>query len=185
MRALNIPNRTHVLWTALLVSALFFTGQLAGSETVVRTNAAPVRIGVYDSRALAYAWFWSKEHQADLDLQRQADDAAHKSKDLPLVNKLDKAFAEQQESIHRQVFAGATPTEALAVIQKRLPELQRQTGASGFVSRWDAAALKANKSAEQVDVTDALVREFNLDAKQLEVVRQIQSKPLVNVDRAD
>jgi hypothetical protein len=164
---------------------LISISRLSAGEVVAPTNAGPVRIGVYDSRAIAYAWFWSKEHQADLNRQRQAIEAARTVKDTNLVARLNQAFSEQQKGIHRQVFSGEPPTEALAAIQKRLPDLQRQAGVAAVVSRWDVATLKAYKSAEQVDVTETLVREFNPDAKQLEVIRQIQTKPLVGVDQVE
>jgi hypothetical protein len=177
--------RTRWLGNALLALSLVNGGWLAAGEAVVPTNAPSVRIGVYDSRAVAYAWFWSKEHQTDLERQRQAIKAAHDAKDTSLARKLDKALVEQQQSIHQQVFSGAPPTEALAVIQIRLPELLRQAGVSVLVSQWDAPALGAYKSAVQVDVTELLTREFNPDEKRLEVIRQIRSKPLVAVDRID
>jgi len=168
----------HICWLCrtLLAASLLAAGKAPASESANPTNAAPDRIGVYDSRAIAYAVFWGEDFQRQLREQNQAAKAARDRGDTELFQKLDKALAEQQQKIHQQVFSTAPATEALRVLQGRLPEIQKQAGVSRLISKWNTPELKQYPSAEHVDVTDALLSEFKLTDKHLKVIEAIRSK---------
>jgi len=148
----------------------------AGLEAADQTNAAPQRVGVYDSRAIAYACFWTTNYQNQLNEKAQAAKAARAAGDPALADRLENNLAHEQEKIHQQVFGTARPTDALAALESRLPKLEKQAGVSVLISKWDPR-LDQYKAAEQVDVTDLLVREFNPSEKQLKVIAGIRSKP--------
>jgi len=147
-------HRTLTLAAALAV--LFCTANLPAAET---NNLSP-RIGVYDSRAVAYAWFWSAKHQTWLKQQMQTARAAKAAGDTNRFQELDTMLSGHQAEMHREVFSTAPPGEALAEITDRLPAIQKAAGVTALVSKWDDPALKTYPDAEQVDVTDTLVREF-------------------------
>jgi len=164
---------TLTIATALVV-ALCATNVRAGE-----TNNAALRIGIYDSRAVAFAWFWSAAHQNQLNEQMRAARAAKAAGDTNRFNELGTALREQQDRIHREGFSTAPPTEALAELKVRLPEIQRAAGVSVLVSKWDEGSLRQFKGAQQVDVTDQLVREFNPTEKSLKTISELEkSKPL-------
>src|SRR6478672_9745213 len=125
-------NRTHWLYSVSMIILLMAARALSAGESNVSTDATPARIGVYDSRAVAYAWFWSKGHQTQLDQQRSAVKAAQSAGDTNSLTKLGKALGEEQHAIHQQVFGTAAAANAMDAIQKRLPGLQKQTGVSLF-----------------------------------------------------
>jgi hypothetical protein len=62
------------------------TGALADQGTVA--NSTPVRIGVYDSRAVAFAWFWSAPVQQQLQAQMVAARAAKQAGDTARFKEL-------------------------------------------------------------------------------------------------
>jgi hypothetical protein len=144
------------------------------------TNAAPVRVGIYDSRAVAYAWFWSAPVQQRLQEQMAAARAAKQAGDTARFKELDAALRQLQDEMHREVFSTAPADGALAAIKKRIPEIEKQAGVTVFVSKWDQPALKQYPDAEKVDVTGRLVREFiQPTGQQQKVISEMQrQKPL-------
>ena len=153
------------------------TVAMAGDGAV--THAAPVRIGIYDSRAVAFAWFGSGKHQKQLNELMQTARAARAAGDTNHFKQLGAELRQQQDEIHREGFSTAPPKEALAEIKERLPEIQKATGVSAILSKWDDAALKKYRDAEKVDMTDRLVREFNPTEKSLKTISELEkSAPL-------
>ncbi len=126
--------------------------------TVPATSAE--RVGVYDSRAVAYAHFWS----ADADRERRATIAAAKAAqaagDTAGFKQRSAAMAALQQHMHEEVFSTAPCTEALAALAPRLPGVLQELGVTRLVSKWDAKALRAVPAAARVEVTEELVRQF-------------------------
>jgi hypothetical protein len=148
-------------------------------------NASAQRIGVYDSRVVAYAHFWTAEQQQQLKEKADVAKAAKSAGDTAQFNKLSKEMSELQEKLHREVFSTAPAEEAMSALKSRLPEIQKQASVSALVSKWDKQTLATYKSAQQVDVTDLLVRDFKLDAKQLKTIDQIKKQKPVPLDKID
>ena len=144
------------------------------------TNAAPGRVGVYDSRVVAYAWFWSDAQQAKLKEKMALARAAKQAGDEAKLKEYSAALSAEQDQMHREVFSTAPADEALAVIKERLPEIEQAAGVANLVAKWDKPSLNHNKAAEKVDVTDQLVRVFLTPTdKQLKVIESIKkSDPL-------
>ena len=159
-----------------------FTSAWAGDTT----NAASPVIGVYDSRAVAYAHFGSEPHQKQLREKMAVARAAQKAGDAAKFKELSAALQAEQAEIHRQVFSTAPASEAMEIIRDRLPELQKQAGVSALVSKWDEAALQKYKNATRVDVTDKLVREFiQPDEKQLKMILSIEKSAPIPLKECD
>jgi hypothetical protein len=152
---------------------------------VAQTNNAAAKIGVYDSRALAYAHFCSPEYQQQLSNEVRTARLAKRNGDQAQFEKLSHALAEKQRVIHREGFSTAPATEALAFLQSRLPDIQKQAGVSALVSKWDTNTLKQYSSATQMDVTDLLVQQFQLTDKQLKTVTALQKHPPVSLEEID
>lgn len=171
--------KTQTLPASLLALALCGPALLATS-TPARSPAVPDRIGVYDSRAVAYAHFWQPAESSRRQTQIAALKAAQAAGDGPRVQQLSRALKEDQAHAHLQVFSTAPADEAIAELAPRLPALQRELGVNRFVSQWDQAALRRFKTAERVDVTERLVHEFiTPNARQQKVLDAMKTtKPL-------
>ncbi len=142
------------------------------------TNAT--RIGVYDSRAVAYAHFVSASYQSKLKERMAAARAAKQAGDTNKLNEDAAALRALQDTMDREVFSSAPAVEALAAMKERIPEIEKQAGVIALVSKWDEAALKQYPQAETVDVTDRLVHEFIQPTdKQAKVIASlIKNEPL-------
>jgi hypothetical protein len=150
------------------------------------TNTSQARIGVYDSRAVAYAHFWSASYQTKLNHLMASAKAAKQSGDTNSFGAKSEALRSAQENSHRQVFSTAPVDDALAAIKDRIPEIKKQAGVSVLVSKWDEKALKENSKAEQVDVTDQLVREFiQPTEKQLKVIESLRKAEPLPLEKCD
>jgi hypothetical protein len=143
-----------------------------------RSSAAD-RIGVYDSRIVAYAAFHTPEHQNALNATISALHAAKAAGNEAEIARLDKVLADEQTRSHRQVFSTDPIPDVLAQIQDRLPAIQKQAGAVALVSKWDKSALRQYRKANQIDVTDRLAAEFKPGEKQLKVIEELKrAKPV-------
>ena len=149
------------------------------------TKAAHERIGIYDSRPVAYAHFWSKEHQRELNEKAKAATDAKTAGQTARSEEISAGMKKEQERIHRQVFSTAPVDDVLSELKGRLPEIQKQAGVSKLVSKWDEAVLKQHRKAERVNVTDLLVQEFNPGEKQLKVIADLKTKKPVPLDKID
>lgn len=157
----------------------FIAALCAANLQAAETNTAPTRIGIYDSRAVAYAHFSTAEHMQQINKSKQAAQAARDAGQTNRFQELAAVLRQEQDEIHREVFSTAPATDAMAALKERLPEIQKEAGVSALISKWDDAVLKKYPDAEQVDVTDRLVREFKPTDKQLKVISEFeQSQPL-------
>jgi hypothetical protein len=181
--------RVHMKYKQLMVmaaiGALVVGSTMTRAEATDESNASAQRIGIYDSRVVAYAHFWTAEHQKQLKDKIEAGKAAKSAGDPAQFNKLSKELADEQEKIHREVFSIAPADEAMAALKARLPEIQKQASVSVLVSKWDNQTLGSYKSAQLVDVTDLLVREFKLEPKQIKTIEEIKKQKPVPLDKID
>ena len=161
---------TLVLSVLVTVVSMISVAALAADPA---PSTKPERIGVYDSRVLAYAHFWSEAQQRDLNkVFAEAKEAKAKG-DTNRLGELKAQMKQRQEKNHLQVFSTAPVEDVLATIKDQVQLVQAQTGVSRFLSKWDEVGLKSYKSAEKVDVTEQLLSAFKLDAKQLKVASEI------------
>jgi hypothetical protein len=171
-------NIKHGLFFSVLVAAvsLALARGLAADLTV---SAKPERVGVYDSRVLAYAHFWSEAEQREQNKMFAAAKEAKSKGDTNRLGELKAQMKQRQEKNHLQVFSTAPVDDVLATIKDRVELVQKEAGVSRLLSKWDEAGLKSYRSAERVDVTEQLLGAFKLDAKQLKVVSEIRkNEPL-------
>ena len=170
-----MKSKLQILLAIALVCGVFGIMILPAQET----NTLPARVGIYDSRAVAFAWFWNDAHQRQLRELTQQARAAQAAGDTNRFQTLAAGLRRQQDEIHREGFSTAPPLAALAEIKDRLPEIERQAGVTVLVSKWDTAALKQFPRAETVEVTGLLVREFKPAEKQLKSISELEkNKPL-------
>jgi len=177
---LNVIKIMKTMQPPCLIIATLLTVVLGAVPLGAEEIRAPGRrMGTYDSRVVAYAWFWSDTHQRQLKELVQSARIARAAGQTNHWQELDAALRRQQDDLHRQVFSTAPASDALAAIQERIPEIEKQAGVFVLVSQWDDQALRRYQDAGKVDVTDRLVQEFKPSEKQLKVIAGLKKqKPL-------
>ena len=147
-------------------------------------SAVPERIGVYDSRVIAYAHFWSDGHQRKLNELIKAAKEARAGGQVERFKELDAVLKKEQETSHLQVFSTAPVDDVLAGMADRVSMVQKEADVAMLVSKWDEPALKKHRGAKHVDVTDLLLREFKLDEKKMKVAQDIKKQKPLPLEKA-
>lgn len=179
--------RTFLLLSALSVVLVGSVGPGRAAEPSTKGLAADAkgRVGVYDSRAVAYAYFWTDAQQEKRKAAFAEAEAAKKKGDRKKLDELKAAMQEGQRQAHRRVFSTAPVDDVLQAIKDRLPEIRKQAGVSELASKWDEKKLKSYAASQQVDVTDLLVREFKPTEKHSKVIESIKKAKPISLEQAD
>ena len=148
---------------------------LAGCSPGAVASAAE-RVGVYDSRIVAYACFNTPENLAATRARVAEAKAAQARGDTARVRVLAEQIKGDQKRLHLQVFSTAPAPEALAQLGPHVEVVRREAGVTRLESKWDHDALRSVPVAERVDVTDALVRDLPLNEKQRQTMRELAAK---------
>ncbi len=165
-------------------SLLRSAGTLLALACAAHAADAAERVGVYDSRVLAYACFNSASHLTALRAQMAEGRAARARGDEARYRAIEAEVKAEQQRVHLQVFSTEPAPEALAALGTRVEAVQREAGVTRLVSKWDEAALRGVSAADRVDVTEALVRDLPLTEKQRQVAREIAAKPPLPLEKA-
>jgi len=139
-----------------------------------------VRVGTFDSRAIALAYARSAMFAAD---------RAPVMKDLK--DRYEKAKAEKNEEVikeleawpptyHKlqmlQCFSTASVADILEKVKDQLPKVAQEAGVDIIVSKWEIAY--SNSTSEIVDVTSHLVKLFNPDEQTLKFIEGLPKQPM-------
>jgi hypothetical protein len=156
-----------VLGLALLVSA----AAPVRTAVLADNDSTAVRIGTYDSRAIAIAYARSAHLAAvHTDLLQRRSEAAERG-DEALVREIEARGGALQLRLRLQGFSTAPVDDLLDAVRDRLPEVAREAGVAAILRSVDFH----EPAVEVVDVTDALVRLFDPDAGVLSVVAEVRS----------
>lgn len=137
------------------------------------------RVGVYDSRAVAFAHFWGEAQRQERDALVARARAAKSAGETARFTELTAQIKAEQDRSHLQVFSTAPADQAMAALALKLPAIQRELGVTRLVSKWDEAALAGVPEAARVDVTDRLAQEFKPDEKRRRTIEEMKKvKPL-------
>jgi hypothetical protein len=172
-------------WLALgLVCTLTGLGSVSGFAAQTAPGDGKPKVGVYDSRVLAYAQFWTAEHQQKLSALVKSAKEARDAGQTERFKELEAQIKAEQDRNHLQVFSTAPVDNVLAEIKDRVEAVKQEAGVALLVSKWDEAALKAHSRDQQVDVTDLLLRGFKLTEKQTKVVEDLRKQKPLPLEKA-
>jgi hypothetical protein len=174
----------------IIVSAacLSLCAASAPAQEPANSSGAKVRVGVYDSRAIAVAFGDSEAWQASTGKQlamRAEYNAAKAAGNQKRVAELEAQGKAQQTLVHKQGFSTAPVDDILKNIQDKLPEIAKAAGVSAIVSKWDKDALAKYQSAELVDITMPLVNAFHPTERQLKFAIDIQKQAPISLEEAE
>lgn len=149
------------------------------SNSQAQEVAKKIRVGVYDNRAIALAYFGS-EHNIFLKKRaehHEAQAAGDTTRDKELTAWVDRF----QRQIHFQGFCRVPVDDLLLVVKDKLAEVAKSAGVD-FIG-WYPDYVGAE--VETVDITDELVALFNPTEdklKQIESLKDVEPTALADVD---
>lgn len=171
------------LLACLLAVAVPVAGIAVTASRVVDPSTSrqgDVKIGTYDSRAIAIAWAASSHNPVAEKMKEY--EAAKKANDKAKVVELEAWGPAHQRLLHFQGFGDVPVGELLVPVEKEIEKLLRDKGLAAMTRHCDAVGDKV----EIVDVTDDLVQLFKPSGRTLEMVSQIRdSQPLSLLELAE
>ena len=143
--------------------------------------APALRIGTYDSRAIAIAFAHSdllREQQrglmAELEQARTANDGKR-------VAELQSRGRSLQHLLHQQGFSTGSVVNIMDRIKDAIPAVAKDAGVLIIVSKWEV--LYRHPSIEYVDVTMPLAMKFNPSQRGLKIIEELPKREPVPLDK--
>ena len=166
-------------WFGLSTAFLAFLTPMIAATAAPRSDLArapqPLRVGTFDSRAVAVAFARSSAFASELREVRTEHEKAKSSGDTKRAEEIDAAMRARQEWLHRQAFGSAPIDDILAKVRGELPRIAREAGVELLVSIWSLAYREPE--AQGGDVTDRLVALFDPDETTRAILRDLRVKP--------
>jgi hypothetical protein len=156
--------------TSIVLAAILATAGLPAFAQ----SAPPLRIGVFDSRAVALAYRNSDEFKNSIARMYADLQAAKAAKDENRVKELEQELPWEQVRAHQQVFSTGPVGEIVAKVKDQLPAIAAQAGVSLIVSKWEVQFH--NPKVELVDVTAPLAMLFHPSAQVLQWMNEMKAK---------
>ncbi len=184
--------RTTAIAFGSLVCALCLFGIAAqADEPAAKSGVGKVRVGTYDSRAMAAAYTFSPAYNASEEPKKAAEFNAELQKakgDEKRTAEVNAKYADLVKANvlrHKQMYSTAPVDDLLVHIKAQMPEIAKAAGVGPIVSKWDKAALAKYKGAEFVDVTMAMVQAFQPTEQMLKLAVDVQKKDPIPLEKAE
>jgi Skp family chaperone for outer membrane proteins len=151
------PGNRRTLILVLMVAVIL----VRGASSLRAEPPATLRIGTFDSRFVALAYYRSEPGmQAVRDLPAQMK-AAREAKDEEKIKELEAKGPALQNLMHQQVFGNLSIPNVLKTVSTSLPEIAQKAGVSLLVSKWEVQY--SAPGIEMVDLTAQIVDLFHVD----------------------
>ena len=164
-----------------IVSSAVALCVMAGAAAFGQSKENTLRIGVYDSRAVAVAYGNSAEFRKSLDAVTADHKKAKDAKDDKRVKEIETQMKAKQRRLHEQGFSTGSVASIMAKIKDSLPGVAKKAGVDVIVSKWEVNYQLPE--IKVVDVTDDLLALFHVSAKGLEWAKGITTKAPVPIEQ--
>jgi len=164
-----------------VASAAVALSLAAGATALAQPKEKALRVGVYDSRAIAVAWGNSAEFRKSIDSVTADYKKAKEAKDEKQVKEIEARMKLQQRRAHEQGFSTGSVAGIMAKVKDSLPAVAKKTGVDLIVSKWELNYQSPD--VKVVDVTDDLVALFHVSEKGLGWVKGIKSQPPMPIEQ--
>lgn len=163
---MKTPN-TFRKWLVILGVA----GCLTASA---QTQTNKLRVGVYDSRAIAVAWANSTEFADTMKPVEAEFRQAKAAKNDQRMKEIDEQMKSRQRRAHEQAFSTGSVAAIMDKVKDRLPDVARQADVQLIISKWELNHHAPG--VELVEVTDKIVALFHVSERGLKWCQEIQQK---------
>jgi hypothetical protein len=167
----------------LCVAVLGGFAMLAAARPNQEGKPAGLRVGIFDSRAVAIAWARSEAFKASLREKQTEHDEAKEAGDEARCEEIGTEMKVLQEELHKQGFSIWPVRNVLALIEDDIEEIANRAGVDVIVCKWDLA-YRGPKVA-LTDVTHLMVEPFEPDAATLKILEEVKSQEPVSLEELD
>ncbi len=163
-----------ILGTAVLSFALARVARSQGTSPAVK-------IGTFDSRAVALAFWRSEAGMKQVKAIRENYEKAKAAGDKNRMKQLEVEGPGLQVRMHQQVFSTGSVTDIIKTMKTAIPAIAKDAGVSLVVSKWQIAYK--DSSVEYVDVTPQLVKLLNPSDQVSKMIEQLRKKEPVPIEK--
>lgn len=156
---------------ALALAELAAHTTLGAEQSGGKSPGAKVRVGTFDSRAVAMAYVRSEAFERRFKALKAEHEKAKAAGDQKRVEELEAQGREGQELVHKQGFGTWPVDNILDIIREEIPGIAKQAGVDVVVSKWDVVYQRSG--VELVDVTDLMVQPFDPDESTLKLIQEV------------
>jgi hypothetical protein len=162
-----------VVLSLLVGSAAVLAQPDAGAKASASQERVKVRIGVYDSRAIAVAYAPSRFNPVR---EKMAEHQAAKTAgDQQKVKELEAWGEEHQQMLHFQGFCRVPVSDLLQPVKARLDQIAADEHLAAIVMSFDVTSV----DVEIVDVTDRIVELYEPNERTREMILKVRkSEPI-------
>ena len=158
----------------LAMAAMLAAAASCGAPLAAAQDVKPLRVGVFDSRAVALAYGNSDEFQRIVQGLRADHDKAQAANEDTRAKELETEGQWMQVRLHQQGFSTGPVSGILAKVKDKFPAIAAEAGVSLIVSKWEVQF--SNSAVETVDVTLPIVKLFHPSDKVLAWVAQMKTQ---------
>lgn len=160
-------------WFPLAAAVALLLVPAAPASAQSQTNR--LRIGVYDSRAIAIAYCNSAEFQKSMEPLMTEFKKAKEEMNEKQVAELDARGKMMQRRLHEQGFSTGSVAGYMAKVKDSLPDVAKKAGVQVIVSKWELNYQ--SPEVEVVDVTNELVALFHPNERVLNMLKDLKTRP--------
>jgi len=181
---MRIPNRFLAFLSGaacVIIAAGALSPRLGSAADAGETT--PLRVGVFDSRAVAIAHAHTSAFQKRVSDMKAEHRRAKEAGDDDLVAEMEKRGEDLQHLLHKQGFGTWPVDDILATIQDELPDVAREAGVDVIVSKWQVVYQRPD--VVLVDITDFIVQPFEPDEEVLATIREMKHVDPVSLEELE
>jgi len=163
------------------LAAVFAAALIWAAPPAAARGKKPLRIGVFDSRAVALAYGNSDEFQRTVQGVRGDYNNAKAANNDARAKELANEGQWLQVRLHQQVFSTGPVAGILAKVADQLPAVAAQAGVALIVSKWEVPFR--GPGVELVDVTLPIVRLFSPSSKVMQWIEEMKTRDPVPFEK--
>ena len=148
---------------------------LIGTE---RMNAQMThKIGTFDSRAVAIAYYNSKNFKNTMESIMSEMKTAKEKGDKKAIAKIEREKSLRQAMMHEQGFGKGSINNIIDMVKEKIAVLAKNENLTTIVSKWEVVYSRAD--VELVDITEKIVDFFEPNERMKEMTKEVlKSEPI-------
>jgi hypothetical protein len=165
--------KMNIMTCVTITAALIGMAVLPTSEAQEKQKKAPaakVRIGTFDSRAIALVYYRSDAIDPHSEELKARYEKAKAAGDEERIKQLEAEFKVLQEIAHKQTFSTWPVDNILEQIEDQIPAIAKQADVEIIVCKWDIVYQK--DGIEFIDVTELMVQPFKPDEEAMRIITE-------------
>lgn len=166
----------------LAVTATWIAPPLWAQTGKTGTKSATLRVGTFDSRAVAVAYAGSENFNRRIRGLMDEYKNAKAAGDRQKADQLEAESKAGQRRLHEQGFSTASVANILETIKDQLPAIAQKAGVDVIVSKWDI--VYQAPGAEFVDVTRLLIEPFHPNERALRNIEELEKHAPIPMEEA-